>query len=524
MSAPGLTAVAAWDVALLDGAVWTLEAVTERLPPWRARVEEVARALGTAECWSGDAGRVAALALGEVSAVVTAVTSALGASLDRLQDAAREARTAQELAEQALAEAATRGVTVDEAGGVVLPAPAAPPAGATPQALADHYDAIAEQAAAAERVAGLAADALGAAARAAAAAAGSSGPLGRVGVVGGAPPPGYAALAAAAGAAGAFTISLRLPPAGASPDTVAAWWGGLSGPARDALLAAAPPALGGLDGVPAWVRDRVNRVRLDRTLADPTAPGRDSALAVAAEIAGEEAAGRTVQLWVYEPADDLAAVVYGDADTADDVALLVPGLGNTVADDLAELGDDARAVADATLDADPAATVAAVAWLGYRAPAGAGSWRVAFTDAAARGGAALAGDLAGLAAAREGNGPGRAGDPRVTVVAHSYGTVVVDQAADEPGLIDADAVVLAGSPGIDEEDAAGLEAPEVHAAASPWDPISYLEWFGTSPWRPGFGATGLPVDPDTLHWEYYDPDRPTLPAIGEVVARAQTAD
>ena len=53
MSAPGLTAVAAWDVALLDGAVYTLEAVTERLPPWRARVEAVARTLADGSAGTG---------------------------------------------------------------------------------------------------------------------------------------------------------------------------------------------------------------------------------------------------------------------------------------------------------------------------------------------------------------------------------------------------------------------------------------------------------------------------------------
>ncbi|PWW21599.1 hypothetical protein JD79_00734 [Geodermatophilus normandii] len=190
MSAPGLTAVAAWDVALLHGAVSRLGVVTERLPPWRGRMEAVARALQDAECWSGDAGQAAALALGEVSGVVTAVTGALATSLDRLEDTVREARTAQDLAGQALAEAAALGVTVDEAGGVVVPAAAAPAPGATPEALADHHAAIAERAAAAERVAGTAADALRAAARAAASAADSATPLGSVGVVAGVAPGG----------------------------------------------------------------------------------------------------------------------------------------------------------------------------------------------------------------------------------------------------------------------------------------------------------------------------------------------
>jgi pimeloyl-ACP methyl ester carboxylesterase len=44
--------------------------------------------------------------------------------------------------------------------------------------------------------------------------------------------------------------------------------------------------------------------------------------------------------------------------------------------------------------------------------------------------------------------------------------VVVDEAADVPGRLAADAVVLLGSPGM-EHDAASLEVPEVYDAADP---------------------------------------------------------
>jgi alpha/beta hydrolase family protein len=514
VSAPGLTAVAAWDVALLDGAVSTLDAVTGRLPPWRARMEAVARALNDAECWSGDAGQAAALALGEVSGVVTAVTGALGTSLDRLEDTAREARTAQDLAEQALAGAASLGVTVDEAGGVVLPA-AVPPAGATAEGLADHYAAIAEQAAAAERVAGLAADALRAAARAAGHAAGSAPPLGAVGVTGGAAPAGYAGLAGIVALGGVWQPAC-LPVPGTSPGSVAAWWAGLSGPARSFLTSSQPGLVGSLDGLPAWARDQANRLLLERVLEDPSSAGYATAVAAAAELDREEAAGRPVQLWSFDADDSLVAVVHGDLDTAEDVGVLVPGVGNGV-DDLDDLGIDARAVAEAARDAAPAATVATVAWLGYRPPAGAGLWRAAGREVAREGGAALAGDLAGLAASRAAD-PVRAVDPRVTVLAHSYGTVVVDEAGDLPGRLDADAVALLGSPGIEEHRAAGLEADEVHDATSPLDPVSWLGWFGSSTWEESFGSTALPTDWHTAHSEYYSPEHPTLGALGEVVA------
>ncbi len=516
-------AVAAWDTPLLDGAVTTLGAVTERLPSWRGRVEAVARQLAAAECWSGPAASVAATALGEVSAVVTAVTGALGSSLGRLEDAAREARTAQELAGQALAAAAASGTALDGAGGVVPPAPLPPPPDATPGLLEDHYARLAEQAAAAERVADLAADAMRAAARAAAAAAASGDPLAAVGGTGGGRPAGFAGLAEIVGAAAAFVSRPAFPPPDATPDAVASWWADLSGPARDELLAVAPSVLGGLDGVPAWARDRANRELLDRALADPLSGGWATARAVEDEIAAEEASGRTVQLWSFDADDHLAALAYGDVDTADDVAVLVPGVGNGV-DDLDDMGDDARSVADAARAAAPGAAVAAIAWLGYRPPASVASRQALGEGRAAAGGRALAGDLAGLRAARAADPVHGAAPLRTTVVAHSYGTVVVDRAAEERGVLDADALVLLGSPGMDGP-ASDLEADEVFEASSVFDAITHA--LGVHGGRTGdwdFGATPLPTEWTTGHTEYLDADRPTRAAVGEVVAGTRDAD
>ena len=122
--------------------------------------------------------------------------------------------------------------------------------------------------------------------------------------------------------------------------------------------------------------------------------------------------------------------------------------------------------------------------------------------------------LRGLAAARPASGHDR---PRTSVVAHSYGTVVAGEAAEQPGRLAADAVVLLGSPGM-PGDAHSLEAPEVYDAATFLDPVAKSEWFGTAPSEPEYGATELPVDPLAGHTHYYDAGRPTLPAIGSVVA------
>jgi len=150
-------------------------------------------------------------------------------------------------------------------------------------------------------------------------------------------------------------------------------------------------------------------------------------------------------------------------------------------------------------------------WLGYRAPAGP---ELLTRFPAWSGGRVLDRSLDGLAAARRAVG----GRPaRTTVLAHSYGTVVVDEAADAPGPLAADAVVLLGSPGM-EDDAAALEVPSVFDAAATRDPIAHVGWFGASPWTAGFGSTALPVGITMDHSDYYDPGAPTLAALREVVA------
>jgi hypothetical protein len=282
-----------------------------------------------------------------------------------------------------------------------------------------------------------------------------------------------------------------------------------------------PAAVGALDGVPSWARDRANRLLLDRALRDPRIPSAAALTArvVARRIAAEEAAGQQVQLHLLDLAGDRVVLALGDLDTADAVALLVPGIGNSPGDDLGGLVSDARRLAAAGRAAAPGTTVATAVWLGYRPPGT--LWSAITRTAAWRGGPALAATLAGLAAARTATGTGA---PRTTVVAHSYGTVVVDEAADVPGRLAADAVVLLGSPGM-EDDAASLEAAAVFDAASDGDVVPRLDWFGDGGTREErYGSTGLPVTSAMGHSDYLDPGYPTLAAVGEVVTGRRTPE
>ena len=504
MTATPLATLAGWDVPLLRGSVGTLDVVAERLLPWRARLDDLGRRLGDAECWSGPAGTAAAAALVELSSAATAVTGALAGSLLDLQGLTAAAAEAQELAERARAVAASAGLSLDDDGAVAgVPAhhPAMSPDQAADAAAAARAGALAR--AAAE-------DAFAAAARAGEYARAASGSLAGLGVPA---PVSFPDLVTR-------LPVLRLPavPAGDDPQAVASWWSALTAAEQWAVIEAEPGAVGALDGLPGWARDEANRLGLAAAVhhLPPGSAGHATATAVQAQLAAVEATGAVAQLLQFDPAEDLVALSVGDVDTAGAVGVLVPGIETTPADDLGGLVGDARDVAAAAALAAPGLAVATVAWLGYRTP----RWPAAGSPgAAARGGPALDRALDGVAAARSAREAlGGAVVPRTTVLAHSYGTVVTGVAARAPGRLAADAVVLLGSPGVPGGGADGLEVAEVHGAWSVADPVSLLDWFGDTPADPSFGDLDLPTEPTQWHTQYYDRDRPTLAAIGQVVA------
>jgi hypothetical protein len=476
-----LSAVAAWDVSLARRAVTALAATIEGLLTWRARLEGVQRTVESGTSWSGPAARSAVAALAEAAAVGWAVGAAVDESLSAYRRLVVEATAAQDLAQQAIAE------TVSLPGAAVTRPPAADAAlrhaALTASAAADAGEALA-----------------GLGVRDAFAPADFPDLLVHVPLMG--------------------PIQAPRVPGTRVPAEVAGWWAGLSEAQQGAVISLSPALIGALDGVPAWARDRANRLLLDRVLRDPrSSPGAAvTAGVVARRIAREEAAGQDVQLQLLDLAGDRVVLALGDLDTADTVAVLVPGVGNTPEDDLGGLVGNAKDVAAASRHASAGASLATVVWLGYRTPDTIVTGSMRF--AAEAGGPALARSLAGLAAARTATATGRS---RTTVVAHSYGTVVVDEAADEPGVLAADAVVLLGSPGM-EGYAWSLEAPAVFDAASPSDPVTWFPWDGDR-WTGGtYGATGLPLAPGMGHSDYLEPEFPTLAAVGEVVVGVRTPE
>jgi hypothetical protein len=163
--------------------------------------------------------------------------------------------------------------------------------------------------------------------------------------------------------------------------------------------------------------------------------------------------------------DGRLAVVVGDLDTATNVGVVVPGITNRI-DNFESTWDRARNIQDR----NPAS--ATIAWLGYDTPEFADA---VLTDNAERGSAALHRFVDGLR---------RPPDSQVTVIAHSYGTLVTAFAL-QRGMRP-EQVILMGSPGLgpDIDSAANLGLPDgypIYAMRAPADFVSLSASHGSDP-------------------------------------------
>ncbi|WP_020392180.1 alpha/beta hydrolase [Kribbella catacumbae] len=219
------------------------------------------------------------------------------------------------------------------------------------------------------------------------------------------------------------------------------------------------------------------------------------------------------RFWSVDPLGQGRAVeVLGDLSQADNLAVLVPGMGNSL-ESFSGQADRGEAIRH---EAGPGTAV--LVWLDYDSPQGI---REAMSkDAALGAGPRLASFLSSLDDVK-------LPEAKVTLVGHSYGTDVVGQA-----LLNGahpDRVVLTGSPGIDKhvDQASDLVAPptRLYVERAPGDYVSYTQWHGPDP--AGFPdairmATNDPLARDTaisVHWhnEYYRTNSESLRNIGRVV-------
>jgi hypothetical protein len=241
--------------------------------------------------------------------------------------------------------------------------------------------------------------------------------------------------------------------------------------------------------------------------------------ACAADLASRLTEGDDVRVLACDPVGRGRAVVaLGDPVTAPDVAVLVPGADI----DLATLDDpaapDRRPMGWArSLREASGPGTAVVLWVGYPTPQGLG--RDAATGRLARAAVpALVDEVAALH-----DRPG--GQPHLTIIGHSYGAVVVTQAAAE---LEADDLVLLASPGARADDVADLQTnARVFAARGPDDWIRFVPHVelgdlghGADPVDPSFGAVRLPADDVVGHDGYFRAGTSSLAAMAGVVTGA----
>ncbi|MFI8305356.1 alpha/beta hydrolase [Streptomyces sp. NPDC085927] len=213
----------------------------------------------------------------------------------------------------------------------------------------------------------------------------------------------------------------------------------------------------------------------------------------------------------------LVTEVLGDLAHADRVAVLVPG-SDTGIDTYGRFRAAARALhARLTREAPAGTRTAVVAWLGYETPATIGL-AVATTDRADRAAPELRSLVADL---RVIIGP----RPRISLLCHSYGSVVCVRAA--PGL-DVDDIAVVGSPGTGADTAAALRTrARIWAArgAGDWvenvphltvDLFGTRVGFGTDPVSPAFGARVFTAG-DGGHSDYFAPGSTSLTNLTRIV-------
>ena len=296
-----------------------------------------------------------------------------------------------------------------------------------------------------------------------------------------------------------------------STEERAKYWSQQSPEQKRYLCDTYPELIGNADGVEAWARDRVNRLRLpklkqeaqnelDSVNKELNAGGDDydrrrylkarkeeleAQVASYKEIERQLNYKGRIRLEDYqhgakgEPfslltlqVDDgrvLAAVARGDVDHAKNVATIVPGISTTVNGKLDGEITRAGVVRDAAVAEGnlPTKDVAVVSWLGYKAPPGPsldmeGNLDIATPDLARKGAVKLAGFETGLAASRRYG----AGDANITLIGHSYGSVVSGMATTMTRDGDVDNVILCGSPGMGTYNPSEIHVPRDHRFVS----------------------------------------------------------
>ncbi|WP_405549360.1 alpha/beta hydrolase family protein [Streptomyces globisporus] len=360
--------------------------------------------------------------------------------------------------------------------------------------------------------------------------------------------------------------SLPEPPKDGTPKDNASWWKGLSPEEQAAHLALNAAVVGALDGLPAEARDEANRMVLAQSRAqvelelakipEPTrySPNPNGTYPAViqndnwtkwnekhgerfAQLTKSREGMKSIQerfdatgtkglpeaylLGFSTEGNGRAIVANGNPDTADHQAVYVPGTSSN----LGSVGGDINRMANvwrvASDEAD-GASVSTITWLGYDAPQSIVK-DSPFSHYANDGAPAYNRFLDGLDASHTAES-----DPHRTAIGHSYGTTLIGSAARQ-GELNADDVILAGSPGVQVSKAEQLDVPKGHVwnQEADWDVVPDIGRFGHGgndrdgvwliPSDPVFGANQMTTD-TSGHSDYWKENTESLRNQGLVVA------
>jgi pimeloyl-ACP methyl ester carboxylesterase len=213
---------------------------------------------------------------------------------------------------------------------------------------------------------------------------------------------------------------------------------------------------------------------------------------------------------VYRPQLQHYALLFGDLETAEHAAVFVPGVGDG-SNLCEEWIPDARNLYEAST------STAVVLWKGYDNPAdvmAAATGSIECTDDLAT----AAHDLTDFVASLD-----LEPEQSLTVIAHSFGSIVTGAALADAGLVVTD-VVVAGSPGMTVDGLRDLHLEQSHffSEQAPGDVIAELGVFGAEPASPKFGGTRMSTNapdrpPVAAHSRYFEQGSEALENMADVV-------
>ncbi|WP_323446327.1 alpha/beta hydrolase [Streptomyces yaizuensis] len=320
-----------------------------------------------------------------------------------------------------------------------------------------------------------------------------------------------------------------LPAADGPPGHIAAFLASVGHSGRHRLARRHPLVVGNLNGAPAALRYRANRIALGRALrqeraraatARLSAVGRELTLRRIHRLRTLLRPGR--QILAFDPAGrGRVAEVLGDLDRAARISVIVPGVdtGLLTFQRTSRRYTAPRGMAESLYAAQRAAAprvrTAVVAWADYTAPTGIGMDSV--TGRLAGEGAVR---LAALARAL----PRRAG---VALFCHSYGSVVCGLAARRLPARVTD-IAVAGSPGM-----RASHVTELGASARVWATRDGDDWIGAvphlevvgighgaDPVAPEFGARVVSAAGAIGHSGYFEPGTESVVNFAEIAVGA----